>query len=74
VVSATGYEYTPSSGRNPNADVAAGGILICGIVYGCIGLIVLFAGSGWIEYVMPPGKKKKKFYMSRSRNGVINDF
>ncbi|KAI9475550.1 MAG: Xanthine/uracil/vitamin C permease [Benjaminiella poitrasii] len=54
VVSATGYNYTPSSGRNEHVDVAAGGILICGIVYGLIGVIVFFAGYNWIEYIMPP--------------------
>ncbi|CAO3656570.1 unnamed protein product [Mucor fragilis] len=54
VVSATGYNYTPSSGRNEHADVACGGILICGLVYGAIGLVVFFAGSGWIDVIMPP--------------------
>lgn len=56
VVSATGYNYTPSAGRNEHVDVAAGGILICGIVYGAIGLVIFFLGHNWIEYVMPPGK------------------
>jgi xanthine/uracil permease len=56
-VSATGYTYSPGAGLNPRTDVAAGGILICGIVYGCIGLIVLFAGVKWVEVIMPPGKK-----------------
>lgn len=59
VVSATGYTYSPSSGRNEHADVACGGILICGLVYGAIGLVVFFAGSGWIDVIMPPGKLKK---------------
>ncbi|KAI8373179.1 permease family-domain-containing protein [Radiomyces spectabilis] len=54
VVSATGYSYSPTSGRNEHVDVAAGGILICGVVYGCIGLLVLFLGHKWIEFVMPP--------------------
>lgn len=56
VVSATGYSYTPSSGRNENVDVATGGILICGLVYGLIGLVIFFVGHDWIEVVMPPGK------------------
>lgn len=54
VASATGYNYTPSSGGNPHTDVAVGGILICGIVYGAIGLVIFFAGYNWIEVVMPP--------------------
>ncbi|EIE77090.1 hypothetical protein RO3G_01794 [Rhizopus delemar RA 99-880] len=54
VVSATGYNYSPSAGYNEHTDVAAGGILICGIVYGLIGVIIFFVGHGWIEYIMPP--------------------
>ncbi|KAI8991657.1 permease family-domain-containing protein [Mycotypha africana] len=54
VVSATGYSYTPGAGFNPRTDVAAGGVLVCGLVYGAIGIIIFFAGHAWIEYVMPP--------------------
>ncbi|KAI8078011.1 Xanthine/uracil/vitamin C permease [Gilbertella persicaria] len=54
VVSATGYNYSPTSGRNENVDVAAGGIIICAIVYLAIGVAIHFAGHRWIEYVMPP--------------------
>ncbi|KAI7898965.1 permease family-domain-containing protein [Cokeromyces recurvatus] len=54
VVSATGYKYTPGASENAHVDIAAGGILICGLVYGCIGLIIYVAGYGWIEHVMPP--------------------
>ncbi|KAF7723898.1 hypothetical protein EC973_001521 [Apophysomyces ossiformis] len=54
VASATGYTYSPTSGPNPNIGVAAGGILICGLVYGVIALGVLVAGYGWIEHIMPP--------------------
>lgn len=55
VISATGYQYSPSDGGNQHTDVAAGGILICGLVYGAIGLIIFFAGHKWIEHIMPPG-------------------
>ncbi|ORE19176.1 Xanthine/uracil permease [Rhizopus microsporus] len=54
VISATGYNYSPTSGPNDRTDVAAGGILICGLVYGAIGLIVLLVGHDWIEVIMPP--------------------
>ncbi|ORE03918.1 Xanthine/uracil permease [Rhizopus microsporus var. microsporus] len=54
VISATGYNYSPTSGPNDRTDVAAGGILICGLVYGAIGLIVLLVGYDWIEVIMPP--------------------
>ncbi|KAI8973892.1 Xanthine/uracil/vitamin C permease [Pilobolus umbonatus] len=54
VVSATGYEYSPGAGLNPRTDVAAGGILICGIVYGCIAILIIIAGPNWIDKVMPP--------------------
>lgn len=57
VISATGYNYSPTSGPNDRTDVAAGGILICGLVYGAIGLIVLLVGYDWIEVIMPPGNK-----------------
>ncbi|KAI8380737.1 Xanthine/uracil/vitamin C permease [Blakeslea trispora] len=54
VASATGYTYAPGVGKNPNTDVAAGGIIICAVVYLAIGIVVHFAGHRWIEYVMPP--------------------
>ncbi|KAG2235192.1 hypothetical protein INT48_003536 [Thamnidium elegans] len=54
VVSATGYNYVPSGPGNARADVAVGGILVCGLVYGAIGLVIFFLGHNWINYVMPP--------------------
>ncbi|MDQ3855395.1 MAG: NCS2 family nucleobase:cation symporter [Chloroflexota bacterium] len=33
---------------------ALGGIIAAGVVYGIIGLIVMFTGVGWVEYLMPP--------------------
>ncbi|KAL0095796.1 Xanthine/uracil/vitamin C permease [Phycomyces blakesleeanus] len=54
VASSTGYTYTPTAGPNPHIDVAAGGILICGLVLAAIGVIVLIAGHQWIEVIMPP--------------------
>lgn len=55
VKSATEYNYTPGSGGNAHLDVAAGGILVCGLAYGAFGLIVMFFGHNWIEMIMPPG-------------------
>lgn len=60
VVSATGFNYVPSGPSNQHTDVAVGGILICGLVYGAIGLVIFFVGHDWIEVVMPPGKLLKK--------------
>ncbi|KAI7863952.1 permease family-domain-containing protein [Spinellus fusiger] len=54
VTSSTGYTYSPTSGPNPHLDVALGGILICGLVLGVIGIIVIVAGHKWIEFFMPP--------------------
>ncbi|KAI9029858.1 Xanthine/uracil/vitamin C permease [Phycomyces nitens] len=54
VASSTGYTYTPTAGHNPHIDVAAGGILVCGLVLAAIGVIVLFLGHEWIEVIMPP--------------------
>ncbi len=51
VIAASAY-----AGKGPNAhiDVALGGIIAAGIVYAIIGVIVMFAGYRWIEYLMPP--------------------
>jgi len=51
VIAATAY-----SGKGPNThiDVALGGIIAAGVVYAIIGIIVIFVGYKWIEYLMPP--------------------
>ncbi|ORX57526.1 Xanthine/uracil permease [Hesseltinella vesiculosa] len=54
VCSVTGYVYGPNSGYNPHLDIAAGGILICGLVYMAIATIVIFLGYGWVEFLLPP--------------------
>jgi putative pyrimidine permease RutG len=51
VIAATGYS---GHGPNPNLDVALGGIIAAGFVYGLIALIVMQSGVGWIERLMPP--------------------
>ena len=51
VVAATGYA---GNGPNPNLGVALGGIIACGALYTLIGVIVMSAGTGWIERLMPP--------------------
>jgi putative pyrimidine permease RutG len=51
VIAATGYS---GHGPNPNLDVALGGIIAAGVLYGVIALIVMRAGVGWIEHLMPP--------------------
>jgi len=55
VLIATGFpKGFTGPGLNPHIDVALGGIIACGVVYAIIGLIVMFAGYKWIEYLMPP--------------------
>jgi len=51
IIAATAY-----SGSGPNAHIALalGGIIAAGAVYGLIALIVMVAGHGWIEKLMPP--------------------
>jgi uracil-xanthine permease len=51
VLAVTGY-----SGHGPNThlDVALGGIMAAGVLYGAIALIVMWSGVGWIERLMPP--------------------
>src|SRR5438270_767587 len=51
VIAASAYS---GKGLNPHIDVALGGIIAAGIVYGIIALIVIFVGYRWIEYLMPP--------------------
>src|SRR5215469_13729358 len=51
VIAATGYA---GHGPNPKLDVALGGIIAAGILYGFIALIVMRSGVGWIERLMPP--------------------
>jgi putative pyrimidine permease RutG len=51
VIAATAYKGV---GLNPHIDVALGGIIAAGVVYAIIGLIVIFTGYRWIEYLMPP--------------------
>src|SRR5579859_7422107 len=51
VIAASAYS---GHGLNPHIDVALGGIITAGAVYAIIGLIVMFAGYKWIEYLMPP--------------------
>src|SRR5438876_11570769 len=43
-----------AEGATHNIPVALGGIIAAGVVYAIIGLIVIFAGYRWIEYLMPP--------------------
>jgi putative pyrimidine permease RutG len=51
VVAASGYSgHEP----NPNLDVALGGIIAAGVLYGIIALIVMRSGVGWVERLMPP--------------------
>ncbi|MER5173654.1 uracil-xanthine permease family protein [Thioclava sp. GXIMD2076] len=51
VIAITGY-----AGTGPNADIGAalGGIIACGALYALIGLVVMAAGTGWVEKLMPP--------------------
>lgn len=51
VIAVTGFN---GQGLNPHLNVALGGIIACGLVYAFIGLVVLKAGTRWIEKLMPP--------------------
>ncbi len=51
VIAATGYA---GQGPNANLGLALGGIIACGAAYSLIGLLVMAAGTGWIERLMPP--------------------
>src|ERR1700746_1076384 len=51
VIAASSYS---GHGPNPHLDVALGGIIAAGVVYGTIALIVMQSGVGWVERLMPP--------------------
>src|SRR5215471_4078470 len=51
VIVASGYS---GHGPNPNLDLALGGIIAAGVLYGIIALIVMQSGVGWVERLMPP--------------------
>ena len=51
VIAASAY---PGHGPNANLDVALGGIIAAGVLYGIIALIVMWSGFGWVEHLMPP--------------------
>src|SRR5262249_9156596 len=51
VLAATGYA---GHGPNPKLDIALGGIIAAGVLYGVIALIVMRSGIAWIERLMPP--------------------
>ena len=46
VIAASGYS---GHGPNPHLDVALGGIIAAGVLYGIIALIVMQSGVGWVE-------------------------
>src|SRR5215813_3447606 len=46
VVAASGYS---GHGPNPNLDVALGGIIAAGVLYGIIAVIVIQLSVGWVE-------------------------
>ena len=51
VIAASAYA---GHGPNPNLDVALGGIVAAGVLYGIIALIAMQSGVGWVERLMPP--------------------
>src|SRR5215470_12589299 len=51
VIAASAYS---GQGPNPNLDVALGGIVAAGVLYGIIALVVIQSGVGWVERLMPP--------------------
>lgn len=51
VIAASDYS---GHGPNPSLDIALGGIIAAGVLYGIIALIVMQWGVGWVERLMPP--------------------
>lgn len=51
VIAVTGFN---GQGLNPHLGIALGGIIACGLLYTLIGIVVVKAGTRWIERLMPP--------------------
>jgi uracil-xanthine permease len=51
VIAVSGYA---GSGPNPHLDVALGGIVAAGVLYGIIALVVMRSSARWVERLMPP--------------------
>lgn len=51
VLTATGYT---APGPNANIGLALGGIIAAGALYALIAVVVMVAGYGWIDRLMPP--------------------
>ncbi len=45
---------TAMGGPGKNIPVALGGIVVCGVLYAIIALVTMFAGTRWIDFLMPP--------------------
>lgn len=43
-----------TGGKEANIPLALGGIVAAGVVYAVLALITIFAGTGWINFLMPP--------------------
>src|SRR5713226_7753074 len=54
VIAATAYGPLVFGAPNPNISIALGGIIAAGVVYAIIGVIVMFTGYRWVEFLMPP--------------------
>jgi putative pyrimidine permease RutG len=55
VLTATGFASGfKGPGLNPNIGVALSGIIVAGVVYAIIGVIVIFVGYKWVDYLLPP--------------------
>src|SRR6266568_3865716 len=54
VIAASAYKPLVFGAPNPHIDLALGGIIAAGVVYAIIGVIVVFLGYRWVEYLMPP--------------------
>jgi putative pyrimidine permease RutG len=54
VIAASAYKPLVFGAPNPNIAVALGGIIAAGVVYAIIGVIVMFIGYRWVEFLMPP--------------------
>jgi putative pyrimidine permease RutG len=51
VIAATAYA---GEGTNLHIGVALGGIIAAGVIYTLVGVVVVLAGHGWVEELMPP--------------------
>lgn len=57
VIASTGFDATTMK-SNPNIPIAQGGLIFLSLIYIFIAFLVMVFGHQWIEFLMPPSKRR----------------